>query len=153
MVTTSAIRGGRIEKERIPAKLEVNVIYTGCGSTLTALRQAARLASSLHARIRILLPSIVPYPLPLLEPPVCEDHLRRILTTVASAVPIETVAQIVYCRDCTDVHRAMRPESLVVIGNPTRPWWPFGKLCALERVLSRAGHHVISVSAKEGRHA
>ncbi|MCE5309031.1 MAG: hypothetical protein LLG20_15435 [Acidobacteriales bacterium] len=75
------------------------------------------------------------------------------LTTLAGGAPIETVAQIVYCRDCTDVNRVTQPESLVVIGGPRTRWWPFGRLRALTRVLDRAGHHVVSVTNTDGRHA
>jgi hypothetical protein len=153
MVTANAIHRERLKSAGTPARLEVNVIYTGCRSTLCALREAARLASSLHAPIRIVPPSIVPYPLSLREPPVREAHQRRMLTTIASGSPIETVAQIVYCRNYTDVNRAMQPGSLVVIGGSGWRWLPFGRLRALKRVLGRAGHHVIPVTDEEGRHA
>jgi hypothetical protein len=153
MVTTSANRGGALKGGATPAKLEVTVVYTDRRSTLSALRQATRLASSLQARIRLVLPSIVPYPLLLREPPVCEAHQRSMLMTLARGTPLETTAQIVYCRNYTDASRAMRPESLVVIGDPRRRWWQFGRLRGLKRALYRAGHHVITVTDKDGRHA
>src|SRR3954452_16025688 len=77
--------------------LEVNVIYTDRGATVVALREAARLAANLGARIRIVLPSIVPYPLPLAEPPVAEEHQRRRLRAVAGETTVETSAEIFYC--------------------------------------------------------
>src|SRR5262245_17872664 len=92
--------------------LEVNVIYTYRSATLAALREAARLAASLSARIRIVLPSVVPYPLPIEEPPVREEHQRRRLRAVSGETAVETSAEIFYCRDYADVAGALAPESL-----------------------------------------
>jgi hypothetical protein len=137
-----------IAVRRQPAKLEINVIYTDRDTTLSVIRDAARLASSLHARIRIVLPAIVPYPLTLHESPVCEAHHRTLLRTVADGVRIETVAEVVYCRQYADLNRTLPPHSIVVIGR--RRWWqPWSLGNALERVLSAGGHNVIRVTRKE----
>src|SRR4051812_28041693 len=124
--------------------LEVNVIYTNPSATLVALREAARLAANLGARIRIVLPSVVPYPLPLQEPPVAEEHQRRRLRAVAGEATVETSAEIFYCRDVEDVARALAPESLVVIGGKKR-WWPWRASGGIQRAMVRSGHRVILV--------
>jgi hypothetical protein len=78
-----------IAVRREPAKLEINVIYTDRHATWSAIRDATRLADRLRARIRIVLPAIVPWPLTLDECPVCEAHHRRLLSTVADGIRIE----------------------------------------------------------------
>jgi hypothetical protein len=135
------------------AKLEINVIYTDRDATLSAVRDAARLATSLHARIRIVLPAIVPYPLTLDESPVCEGHHRRLLRTVADGTCIETVAEIVHCREYADLSRTMPPHSIVVIGRRRRWCRPWSVGNRLERALSAGGHNVIRGTHKEDSHA
>jgi hypothetical protein len=131
-----------------PRKLEVIVVYTGPRSTLCALREAAALAASLHARIRIVLPSLVPYPLQLDQRPVREAHQCTALRTIAGGASVETAAQIIYCRDYIDAFRLLRPQSLVVIADQANWWWPWGSVSRLSRSILRAGHHLIPVPAK-----
>jgi hypothetical protein len=50
--------------------LSIAVVLTSVESTLSALKEAGALASSLGARITLLVPQVVPYPLPL-ETPRC----------------------------------------------------------------------------------
>jgi len=47
------------------AGLNVSVIFTSVGATISALKRAGSLAQSLGARITLLVPQIMPYPLPL----------------------------------------------------------------------------------------
>src|SRR6185295_14617160 len=51
-------------------KLSIAVIFTSVECTLAALKEAGILATSLGARITLLVPQVVPYPLPLASPPV-----------------------------------------------------------------------------------
>src|ERR1019366_5496440 len=51
-------------------KLNIAVLFTSVESTLAALKEAATLANQLSARIRLIVPQIVPYPLSLETPPV-----------------------------------------------------------------------------------
>jgi hypothetical protein len=128
-----------------PAKLEINVIFTDCHATLSALRDAAKLAPSLNARIRIILPAIVPYPLKADEPPVCRVRHQRMLRTVTDEIRIATVAEIVYCRDYADLNRAMPAHSIVVIGGRRHWWRRWGVGRTLGRVLRDGGNHVLAV--------
>lgn len=131
------------------AKLDLYVIYTGCRSTLSALRETGSLASRLNARIRIVLPAIVQYPLGLDEPPAREGFHRRILRTVAAEAGVGTVAEIVYCREYADLNRALPPHSVVVIGGCWRWWRPWGAHRALAHALIAGGHHIIPIADKE----
>jgi K+-transporting ATPase KdpF subunit len=129
--------------------LEVNVIFTDRRSTLAALREAARLAASLRARICILLPSVVPYPLPLEEAPVSEEHQRKLLRELMGKVEVAASAQIVYCRDYGDVARVLPPESLVVLGADAGEWRLRLTTREIRRAVARAGHHLILVNGRK----
>ena len=142
-----------IAVRRQPAQLEIDVIFTDCEATLAAIRYSARLATSLHARIQIVVPAIVPYPLTLDECPVCEAHHRSLLSTVAAGSRIETVTEIVRCREYADISRMMPPHSIVVVGG-RRGWWHQWSVGdRLERALSAGGHNVIRSTNKKNSHA
>jgi hypothetical protein len=51
-------------------KLNIVVVFTSIESTLAALKEAGTLAHSLGAQIKLVVPQVVPYPLPLDSPPV-----------------------------------------------------------------------------------
>src|SRR5260370_449279 len=51
-------------------RLEVAVVFTSAAPTIAALRKAGALADRLNARITLVVPQIVPYPLPLESSPV-----------------------------------------------------------------------------------
>ena len=61
---------GRSETEEAERRLNISVIFTSVEATLAALKKAGALASSLGARITLVVPQVVPYPLPLESPPV-----------------------------------------------------------------------------------
>jgi len=129
--------------------IEVIVLFTDVASTLKALRTAAQLAQGLTARIRLLLIETVPYPLPLDEPRRSVQFAGRQFRTVVdqcpfgpTGVPVETVAEVVLCRDAWDGLRTKLPRnSVVVIGRRSR-WWPRAEN-RLARRLRAAGHDVI----------
>jgi hypothetical protein len=124
------------------SNLEVAVVFTSAPATLTALRKAAALAQSLSARITLLAPQIVPYPLPLDSPPVLLDFSEQRLREIAAETPVETGVQIYLCRDRLEtLKNVLTPGSLVVIGGAKR-WWP-GPEKRLARQLRRAGHEVV----------
>src|SRR5579859_5329448 len=51
-------------------QLNIAVVFTSVESTLAALKEAGNLANSLSARINLVVPQVVPFPLPLETPPV-----------------------------------------------------------------------------------
>ena len=128
-------------------RLEVIVVHTSILPTLQALKTAATLAKGLSARIRLLVPQVVPYALPLDCPPVPSSFTERRFRTIAEEVGVETSVEIIYCRDLASTLGALlRPHSLVVLGSHRpRAWrlpWRGG-----ERVLARRlrglGHQVV----------
>ena len=124
--------------------LDVAVVFTKVPATLMALKMAAELAHNLNARIRLLVPQVVPYPLPLEKPAVSQEYHRKRLQTLASHGSIDTRIELWLCRDRFDaLSQALEPDALVVMGvYPS--WWPTPDK-ALVRKLRRKGHEVILV--------
>src|SRR5579863_5143267 len=81
------------------SSLEIVVLHTTVKGTLRALQAAARLAKGLGAQIRLLVLQVVPYPLPVDEPPIPLEFTRNRFRTVASDVPVETRVDIRIGRD------------------------------------------------------
>ena len=137
-----------IERPRPPRhdeskhRLEVAVVFTSATPTIAALKKAGALADKLGARINMVVPQIVPYPLPLESPPVLLDFSERRFREIAMESPVETNVRIYLCRDRLETLKSvLAPGSLVVIGGRKR-WWPTREK-RLAQQLRRAGHEVI----------
>ena len=125
--------------------LSLTVLFTTVSGTLTALREAAHWAHQLGACIRILVPHVVPYSLPIDQPCVDPKFRLRHLRTICEQLPIETCIEIRLCRDARRcIQEALSPHSLIIIGNsPSR--WPFTCEKRLVGKLRKAGHQVLFV--------
>ena len=127
--------------EREP-NLQLYVIFTNPSGTRRALCAASHLARDLDTRLVLLAAQVVPYPLPLDDPPVSREFTDRILTQLASEQETDIAVKLYLCRDRVEtIRRALGPDSLVVLGTRTR-WWP-GREQMLARLLKRDGHKVI----------
>src|SRR5713226_4527850 len=84
--------------EEADPRLNISVVFTAIDSTLAALKQAGAMASSLGARITLVVPQVVPYPLPLTSPPVLLDFSERRFRVIAGASQVETYVRIYLCR-------------------------------------------------------
>jgi hypothetical protein len=128
-----------IEADR---RLNISVVFTSVEATLAALKEAGALARSLSARITVVVPQVVPFPLPLETPPVLLDFNERRFRQIAAQSPVETAVQIYLCRDgVATLMKVLTPSSLVVIGGRRR-WWPTRER-SLVRRLRKAGHEVV----------
>jgi hypothetical protein len=128
-------------------RLNIDVVFTSIEATLGALQKAADLANRLAARITLVVPQVVPYPLPLGSPPVLLDWNERRFRVIAEESPVETTVQIYLCRDRLQTLSAvLKAHSVVVVGGRRR-WWPTWET-RLARTLRRAGHEVIFAQAK-----
>lgn len=135
-------------------QVEVVVLHTAIPATLLALKTAATLAKGLSARIRLLVPQVVPYALPLEAPPVPASFTERRFRTMAQEVTVETAVEIVLCRDIASALEALlRPRSLVVLGARSSRWWTLGWPSAetsLARRLRSRGHQVVFADLRRG---
>lgn len=128
-------------------RLNVSVVFTSVEATLAALKEAGALANSLGARITLLVPQVVPYPLPMETPPVLVEFNENRFRIVASESLIETSVQIYLCRDRVEMLLHMlNANSLVVIGGHKR-WWPTTEK-RMARRLRQAGHKAVLIETE-----
>ncbi len=128
--------------EEADQRLNIAVIFTSVEATLTALKEAGALASSLGAHITLLAPQVVPYSLPLNNPPVLRDFNETRFRVIARDSRVETSVQIYLCRDLFEtLASVLSPGSLVVLGGRKR-WWPTRET-RLASKLRRIGHEVV----------
>lgn len=129
-------------------RLEVAVIFTSESATMAALRHAGAMAAELAAHIRLLVPQVVPYPLPLTSPPILVDWNERRYQQIAGVSPVETLVEIRLCRDANDaILSALEEHSLVVIGC-RRSSWRFARERRVARRLRRDGHQVVVIETE-----
>ncbi len=125
-----------------PEQLNISVVFTSPQATLEALKEAGSLASCLGARITLVVPQVVPYPLPLESPPTLLEFSERRFRLIAGASRVETVVQLYLCRDRTEMLTSiLKPGSIIVIGGRKR-WW-ISKEQRMARQLRRAGFEVV----------
>jgi hypothetical protein len=128
--------------EETDQQLSIAVVFTSVEATLAALKEAGALASSLGARIKLVVPQEVPYPTPLETPPVLVEFSENRFRVMASESPVETSVQIYLCRDRFEtLTTVLESGSIVVVGGRKR-WWPT-KDELLARQLRRAGYEVL----------
>lgn len=126
--------------------LQLTVVFTTVPATLIALRTAGNLARQLGGRIRILVPHVVPYALPLERPSVDPAFKVRRFSTLCCNDEVETRIEVRLCRNAQEcVRDALTPESIVLIGGRKSlfPTWPK----YLAKSLGRSGHRVIFITA------
>ena len=123
-------------------KLNIAVVFTSIQSTLAALKQAGNLANSLGARIKLVVPQVVAYSLPLESPPVLVEFNENRFRVIASESPVETSVQVYLCRDRFETLKLVLQRGSVVIVGGRKRWWPT-KDERLARQLRRAGYEVL----------
>jgi hypothetical protein len=123
-------------------RFEFSVVFTSFDATIAALKMAAALASGLSARITLVVPQVVPYPLPLENPQVVLEFTQKRLGEVATNIPVEMTIRHYLCRDrLVTLSAVLKPGSIVVIG-ARKKWLPTREK-TLARRLRRFGHDVI----------
>jgi hypothetical protein len=151
MGSTQSIEGRRdnlvVRQHGAFRHLDVVVLFTTIPGTLEALRSAADLAHGLRARIRLLVPHVVAYPLPLDQPAVQLSVLVRRFIAISQHAEAETTIDIRLCRDPWDaIREALSAPSIVVLGGRRR-WWPTRE-DSMARRLRSEGHHVVLTESK-----
>src|SRR5262245_10026681 len=116
---------------------DVAVVCTEVKPTVAALRRAAVLAAGLHTRIRLVVAQVVPCPLPLDCPPVCESSYARRLLSLIPDSSAEITIDLRLCRDRdAGLVTALEQQSIVVLGARKSRCMP-GWLRAQDRRLAR----------------
>jgi hypothetical protein len=138
--------------ESLEGRLEVNVIFTDPQATAAALKCAESLAQDLGAVIRLRAGMVVPFPLPLDEPPVSVAFTERLLTDLASQLDadgFERTVDVYVCRDWQEtLLQILNPDSPVVIGG-SKHWWPAPEN-RLVKALRSKGRRVIVADCNRG---
>jgi hypothetical protein len=128
--------------------LDIVVLHTSDASTLRALKTASMLAAELSARVHIVAPRIVPYPLPLESPQVPVSFTERKLRELAREAVVEASVEIILCRDLmTTLSAVLKPQSLIVLGEHHSRRWSFDWLdreYRLAQRLRKQGHQVVT---------
>lgn len=115
----------------------IYVIFTDAARTKTALQAAARLARGLDLPLELLTAQVVPYPLPLSEPPVSVEFIGGAMARLVGELEAEISVRILLCRDRDRTIRdAVAPDALVIIG---------GRRPRLARLLKSDGRRVIVI--------
>jgi len=145
--TLSTAAGHPDAAESQEQKLNVTVVFTCVKATVAAMKKAGALAESLGARITLVVPQVVPFPLELTSPPVLLEFQERRFRDIAKLSPVEINVKLYLCRDEMETAKAvLKPHSLVVVGGRRR-FWPTREK-ALARTLRKAGHEVIFIEAE-----
>ena len=134
--------------EGVDRPLDVIVLHTSDSSTRRALKTASAFAVELSARVHIVAPRVVPYPLDLHAPQVPVSFTANRLRELAADAGVEAAIDIVLCRDMmTTLSTVLSSQSLIVLGDGNPPWWKFGWMGRENRLAQRLralGHQVVS---------
>lgn len=85
--------------------LDIVVLYTSVKLAAAALERAEELAQGMELRVRLVCTQIVPYPLPVEQPQVNLEHLKRELEKVSQRYSLEMLR-----RDCAGARYANGAE-------------------------------------------
>src|SRR5262245_43687171 len=106
------------------SRLNIVVIFTSVDATVAAVKTAGTLAENLNARITLLAPLVVTYPLPLTSPPIPLNLQDKRFQEIARESPVDIRVRLYLCRDPLQTLRTVLvPHSLVIVGGH-KHWWP-----------------------------
>ena len=118
------------------------MVFTDFDGATAALHEAANMSTGLDASIDVIVIRIVPFPLPLLEPPVPVSFALKAIGELAAKTGIEPSIHVYLCRDGIEtLLRVLQPGAPIVVGGADRHF--FAKTARLIRSLPRNGHDVI----------
>jgi hypothetical protein len=126
------------------SSLQVSVLFTTTQATLTALKRAGQLAAKLGARITVITPQIVPFPLDLPKPTIDPAFTARKAQAIVAGFPGEAEIKVCLCRQAIDAAvSVLKPHSLVLVGGRRR-LWPTAET-RLARDIRSHGHQVLFI--------
>jgi hypothetical protein len=123
------------------------VLFTSVNLTQKAIQKAREIAGPLGAQIAVIVLQVVPYPLPLDEPPAPFEFIVRRFKELLGESQKPTSIQAFICRDPVEaLKRILDPNAAVFIGVKAK-WFPSHDE-RLARKLSCAGYDVRIVKAE-----
>jgi hypothetical protein len=126
-------------------RLDIAVIVTSFERTIAAISRAVGLLRGLDGCISLIEAQPIPYPLPLVSPPVSLEFTRRRLLALANESTVEIKANVYLCRFRFEtIAEILEPGSTVVIGCRHR-WHGWEK--KLARKLRRARRDLVVIEA------
>jgi hypothetical protein len=121
--------------------LRVVIPYTTPELTKAALRHAG-VCSDLDVYACLVDIQVVPFPCPLVQPPINREFSERRLQDLLKESGLRGTAAVVYTRDWLEsFEKVLAPGSLVILATKKR-WWPTREV-KLARTLMKAGHQVM----------
>jgi len=137
----------RAEVPPFPQTLDIVVLYTSEELAAAALLRAEELAHGMKLRVRLVCAQMVPYPLPVDQPPINLQYLKSELERVSDRCSLEVQGEIVLARDMqTALKSALKPNSVVVLASHCRFWQT--KEESLRKECIKAGHEVVLCYAR-----
>lgn len=121
---------------------EITVIFTSFELTRKAVMNAGTLAMRLGTHIVVMAAQVVPYPLPLDQPPVPYGFLFRRFEAVIDQFPVKTEFRVFLCRDQLECMKSLLSTGSPVVMGVRKRLWPTRE-ARLARQLRRAGYEVI----------
>jgi hypothetical protein len=132
----------RTAPEADSSPVSVYVVSTNSDFLRSSLAAARKLTRELSARIEVLAPYVVPYPLDLRHPPIEPGFLERRLLSEHPTLGDVGQVRILLCREEAEaILGALAPKSIVVLAARKR-WWKTREDCLAE-ALGKAGHQVV----------
>jgi hypothetical protein len=126
------------------ADLKVNVLFTNPEATRSAVKTAVQLAGSLGARIRIIVPQVVPFPLQLAEPTIAPEFTAQRARAIMEECSLDAEIEVCLCREALDAALSvLKPNSLLLVGGHRR-FWPTAET-RIASQLRRRGHQVLFI--------
>jgi hypothetical protein len=122
----------------------VNVLFTSPEATRSAVNLAAKLAGNLDARIRIIAPHVVPYPLQLNQPTVAPKVTEQKARAIMGDCSLDAEIDVCLCREALDAALSILQANSVVLIGGRRRLWPTAET-QLAGQLRRHGHQVLFV--------
>jgi hypothetical protein len=124
------------------------VIATRFEGTRPALETAIPLAKGSRARLVLLVPQIVPYPLPVDGPAEATAFVERRYSDLVDEMDGKAAIRILLCRTLNDVLPTIPPAATIVVGGASGSLLP-SRGERLTRRLTHLGHRVIFTPVNE----
>src|SRR6185369_16798453 len=120
----------------------VFALATSLDGMRVALTTGVPLARGRRARLVLLVPQVVPYPLPVDAPSEATAFTERRYRELVRDAHGEAEIKVCLCRTPRDVLQLLPVASTVVVGGRVGPAWPSPEE-RLSRQLIRLGHHAV----------